>query len=699
MKTGTRLISGWMGALALFIAGAAGGQDRKGAVDAALTAPNAAAVTRAGTRVGSRVRSAETPRWVDEAIGTRPRYFDRGFPFSFILDGIPSASFLQTWKREDRLSRDREGRSESRTVLSSSRNGLKVTCELATFDDFPAAEWVLYFENVATTDTPMVEDVRVLDLRLASPMRPDRPFVLHRTNGAPSNPSDFEMAAVTVKGDDVQTLSAGGGRSSNRDFPFFRIDTGRGAAIIAIGWSGQWQAEVRCVGGERLLVRAGMERTRFKLHPGERVRMPRILLLLWDGPHEASNSQFRRLIYNHYAARFRGKKPLPVLFCNTCFTRGGGWLNECNEANQVSLIRALQPLGVEAVITDAGWFKGGWPNGAGNWEPDPAKYPRGMAPVAAAARDCGMIYGLWFEPERVVPGTRIDREHPDWILRRKTGGHPGLLNFGLPDVQNHFFNIVARFMRLPGFAVYRQDFNMDPLGTWIDNDVPGRRRITEMRYIEGLYAYWDKLAETFPDSLREECASGGRRIDLETLMRFHIHQKTDYWFDNEVDQASLFSLSQYLPNNLIAGHVNRLDTYSFHSSLASSLCLGWIADAPDFDHATAKRLTDQYRAVRHLLIGDWYPLTPYSRRPDEWLGSQYHRADLGEGMLLVFRRKQAPQASIQVRLKGLDPAAVYTLESQHSELQRELAGRRLMDGLDIPIPQAPGSALIVYRRK
>ena len=60
-----------------------------------------------------------------------------------------------------------------------------------------------------------------------------------------------------------------------------------------------------------------------------------------------------------------GVMPEPTLFCNTCFTRGGGWLNECTEENQISLIRALSGLGVQAVITDAGWFRGGWPEGAG----------------------------------------------------------------------------------------------------------------------------------------------------------------------------------------------------------------------------------------------------------------------------------------------------------------------------------------------
>ena len=91
---------------------------------------------------------------------------------------------------------------------------------------------------------------------------------------------------------------------------------------------------------------------------------------------------------------------------------------------------------------------------------------------------------------------------------------------------------------------------MDPLPYWRYNDAPDRQGITEIKYIEGLYAYWERIADTWPESFRVECASGGRRIDLETIMHMHVHQKSDYWFHNEVDQGSIWGLSQYLPNNI-----------------------------------------------------------------------------------------------------------------------------------------------------
>jgi alpha-galactosidase len=620
-------------------------------------------------------------------------------PFSFSYGGEPSEELLKKWKRESRTQDLDALREKTTTVWTDPETGLRVRWEVIRFSDYPALDWVLYFENAGKADTRIIQDIQALDLTLDSPLSDAVPYRLHKTKGAPANPTDFEASTVAIADRHPETMGGASGRPSGRDLAFFKIEVSGASIIVAVGWSGQWQAHLESPDSRRLHITAGMEKTHFLLHPGEKVRSPRILLMRWEGDTLESNAQFRQLIYEHYAAPRSGRKPQPTLFCNTCFTRGGGWLNECNTGNQISLIKAYAPLGLEAIITDAGWFEGGWPLGAGNWTPRKDAYPDGMGPVAAAAKDRGLIYGLWFEPERVVSGTWLHRNHPEWILSTPNGpANTHLLNFGLPEVRDYFFSIVKGFMGLPGFRVYRQDFNMDPLPYWRDNDAPDRQGITEMKYIEGLYAYWDRIAEAWPDSLREECASGGKRIDLETVMRMHIHQKTDYWFDNEVDQASLWGLSQYLPNNLVVAHLNRMDDYSFHSTLASSLCLGWIADAPDFDSERGKKLLDRYLQVRHLLTGAWYPLLPYSRDLDRWIASQYHRPDLDEGIVLVFRRPESPYTAIEVSLRGLDPEATYELSYSSSGAKRRLKGAALMRDFQITVPEKHKSDLIVYRK-
>lgn len=622
------------------------------------------------------------------------------YPFSFTYGDRISDDFLDSWKLEAKSNTAPGGRKDTVYTWTDPQTGLRITRQVVRFGDFPAVDWVLYFENTGDKDTPIIENVQAMDVTFRVPLETGPgPYVLHRTNGAPSNPTDFMVSTVTIDDENAQVLSAGGGRSSNRDFPFFKLETGEGSFIVAVGWSGQWAAKLESPDCRQRRATAGLELTHFVLHPGERVRSPRILIMHWDGDTLEANAQFRQLIYRHYAAKRGEDVPLPIPFCNTCFTRGGEWLNECNEANQISLIKAYAPMGLEALITDAGWFEGGWPSGAGNWNPRKDAYPHGMAPVAEAAREYGMVYGLWYEPERVVAGTEVHRAHPEWCLAsQKDPEGTYLLNFGLPEVQEYFFNIVKGFMDLPGFGFYRQDFNMDPLPYWRFNDAPDRQGITEMKYIEGLYAYWDRIAQAWPNSIREECASGGRRIDLETVMRMHLHQESDYWFDNETDQNQIWGLSQYLPNNVFDTPIVYLDDYSFHSTMACSLIPGWIADAPDFDAARAQQLMKRYSQVRHLLTGAWYPLLPQSSDKAAWMASQYHRPDLDEGMIIILRRPESPYRTVEVTLHGLEAEATYDLTSDRTGETRAVRGSELMGTFELTLKEKRSSDLIVYRR-
>jgi len=617
-------------------------------------------------------------------------------PFSFIYNGQPSGTLLQSGPQDYQVTQLDSERTQRTITYTHASTGLVVRCTAIEYSDFPAVEWLLTFENTGSHDTPIIEDVQAMDVTFQAPFSVEYPYKLHRTNGAPSNPSDFEPRTVPVDALHAQSMGGGGGRSSNKDFPFFKIETGEASVIVAVGWSGQWLARLECPDDETLRVRAGLELTHFRLHPGEKVRSPRTLVMYWNADTIESNAQFRQLIYKHYAAKRNGQTPVPALFSNTCFTRGGVWLNETTEQNQISLINAYAPLGLEAVITDAGWFVGGYPDGVGNWAARPDHYPNGMGPVAAAAAANNMIYGLWFEPEHAVPGTAVPRDHPSWCIGAAEWG-AFLVNFGLPEVQDYFFNIVAGFMSLPGFRVYRQDFNMDPLWYWQYNDAADRQGITEMKYIEGLYAFWDRIAAARPDSLREECASGGRRIDLETVMRMHIHQDSDYWFDNETDQCQTWGLSQYLPNNTFVEHLIYLDDYSLRSTMASSLCIGWIADDPGFNFQAGKRLTDRYLALRHLFTGAWYPLLPYSRSGAVWMASQYHRPDLDEGVVIALRRSGSPESAKRVALRGLQPDTTYELAFDSTGGTILASGADLMSSLLLTLPQSHSSELVHYR--
>ena len=141
----------------------------------------------------------------------------------------------------------------------------------------------------------------------------------------------------------------------------------------------------------------------------------------------------------------------------------------------------------------------------------------------------------------------------------------------------------------------------------------------------------------------------------------------------------------------------RLDDYSFHSTMAASLIPAWIADAPGFDLPRARHLLARYRSVRHLLVGAWYPLLPYSRSPRDRMAMQFHRPDLGAGMILAFRHAESPYHTTEVALCGLNAGRKYTLVFDSSGEKRKARGADLMKMLLVSLDQRPSSELIEYR--
>jgi alpha-galactosidase len=313
-----------------------------------------------------------------------------------------------------------------------------------------------------------------------------------------------------------------------------------------------------------------------------------------------------------------------------------------------------------------------------------------MAPVAAAAADNGMIWGLWMSLEMAKQGSIVYKQHPELLA-----GGAEMVDFGNPAVRDYMYNIVDGFMQLRGFRVYRTDGGCVPA---MEPGGPNRTGIMEMKYVAGLYEFWDRIATSWPDSFRYGCDGGGQRIDLEMIKRFHVNQKSDLWFNNEVDQASIWALSQYLPNNLIETAINRMDDYTFHSMLACSMNLGWVADANDFDFKRAQAILTKYRSVAPLLVGAWYPLLPYSRDPAVWMASQYHRPDLEQGVVLAFRHDNNTEPTKTLKLYGLTPTAMYELYYNSTGQKTRHIGTELMQGLSLTIPKPHQSELIEYKK-
>ena len=84
---------------------------------------------------------------------------------------------------------------------------------------------------------------------------------------------------------------------------------------------------------------------------------------------------------------------------------------------------------------------------------------------------------------------------------------------------------------------------------WEENDEPDRLGVMEIKHINGLYEFWDELRRRFPDMLLENCASGGRRMDIEMMSRSHSYCRDDAHMspNRELCQNITLNSTQYIP--------------------------------------------------------------------------------------------------------------------------------------------------------
>ena len=343
-----------------------------------------------------------------------------------------------------------------------------------------------------------------------------------------------------------------------------------------------------------------------------------------------------------------------------------------------------------------------WYKMAGNWNIDTSIHPAALRDVSEAARKAGMAMLLWVEPERAVWGTKLTQEHPDWFLGEHKAGNSVLLNLGNPDARKWATDYVSGLVEDLHLSWYRQDFNMPCLKEWRANDAPDRQGMTEIRHVEGLYAFWDELLRRHPGLKIDDCASGGRRIDLEMLSRSVPLWRSDYQCFPPIDpiggQMHTMGLSSWVPLFGTSAGAGPMDTYTFRSFLTPGMSWSYPADP---DRKTAEwygAMIEQYRRARPFFYGDYYPLTKVAVDSDAWAGYQMHRPDLDAGFVMMFRRAGSPYPSVTLKLRGLDSAGTYEIEDVDAGTKKLLAGKELTDGTTWTLDSPQQSRMIFYSK-
>ena len=629
-------------------------------------------------------------------------------PFSFTYNGKPSSSFIRNWK----YVAVRQKSDESNVVkylftYKDPVSGLKVDCDVKGYTDFHAVEWLLHFTNEGTVNSS--EIANICTSNVVFQFARSGKFNLHYANGSNAGKTDFAPQLKVLAQGDSLYMRPEGGRSSQTRFPFFNIESpAKRGIMVAIGWTGTWFANVHCLNQQSICITSGIERLKTYLYPKESIRTASISLLFWEGADRmVGHNQFRQFVLAHHTAKINGK---PTVYPeSSSFNYGDP--SPCNEYTcmtadyAIALVKRYKQFKLipEVFWLDAGWYTHAgdianhknWANTVGYWTVDSIRFPQGLRPIADEVHKAGSKFMVWFEPERVYEGTAWAKEHPQWMLG--VGSDNFLFDLGNPEACKWLCEYIGDFLEKNGIDYYRQDFNIEPEGFWIANDKPGRQGMCEVKYITGLYQYWDYLLKRFPNLLIDNCASGGRRLDLETVSRSAPLWRTDYNYGEPIGyQCHTYGLELYLP--LHGTGVMGVDKFSARSSIGTSVVYDWKITEPGVSILDMLSRQAEFKEIRPYFYEDYYPLSGTGDITSEnlWVAYQLYRPSDDSGYIIAFRRKDNGDKNYVVKLSGLKRNKTYTLINRDTNDSIRKTGKELLEGLTLTLDNPQSSLIIKY---
>ena len=620
---------------------------------------------------------------------------------------------------------------EKRYVFSAENNakydlesGISVSVEVRTYKEYDAVEWVLQFENSSDHNSAFFSNICDCDTLLPLNYPPEkRPGYM---------PQKGDAAVITMTGmvdgsyywenDSVSATEYGinyeyldkapnktkrfesiGCRSSQGMMPFFDVTASGAGYVAAIGWTGDWRAEF-AKNDPGIRIKTGLKETRFYIMPGEKLRTSSVLIMKY-GKDEDKYNKFRRLIKNHFSHKScTGDRRDGLMACELW----GGLPSE--EMKKRLKEFKKYDIKFEDIWIDAGWygtstkcddaFSGDWAVHTGEWEVNTRVHPEGLSDVAECAKDAGAALMLWFEPERAIQGSPVTVQHPEWFLRLKGNGNT-ILNYGNEEAYRYVLDLISHYTRSLELSCYRQDFNVDLVQYFKENDEENRCGITEIKHIMGMYALWDALLAEFPHLIIDNCASGGRRIDIETLKRSIPFFRSDYqcnFNENpEVLQTHNSGISKYLPYSGCTSKTKG-DTYTIRSSYSSSWGGAFynavFQSMDEEDLKWVKKITDEYRSIRKYFSLDFYDLGASVFDDTAWAIWQYHDPKTQSGIVMAFRRCNSPFDRVNIGLNGLLENRTYQAKNLNNQ-----ETMIFKNSLEILLPQKRSSVIFEYQLK
>ena len=470
-----------------------------------------------------------------------------------------------------------------------------------------------------------------------------------------------------------------GSRAAMHTHPFFEVgldqpvSENQGDVLMGtLGWTGNFRFtfEVDNAGNLRVIPAINPYASNYELKKDEVFTTPEFIFTLSNQGSSQGSRNLHEWARNYSLKDGKG----------TRLTLLNNWENTGFDFNQeilANLMKEAKHLGVDMFLLDEGWFGNKYPRkddhaGLGDWEVTHSKLPGGVPALVKAAKEAGVKFGIWIEPEMVNPKSELFEKHPDWAIHdanRKTYYYRNqlVLDLSNPAVQDYVYGVVENLMKEnPEIAFFKWDCN-SPITNIYSPYLKDKQGQLYIDHVRGVYNVMKRVKENYPNVPMMLCSGGGARCDYEALKYF-----TEFWCSDNTDPVERvyiqWGFSQFFPAKAMCAHVtswNKNTSVKFRTDVASMCKLGFDIGLKDM---TADELAYCQDAVANwkrlqpaIMDGDQYRLvSPYETNH---MAVNYVSKDQKKAVLFaydVYPRFQ--EKLINVKLQGLDPNKTYKVE-------------------------------------
>ena len=484
---------------------------------------------------------------------------------------------------------------------------------------------------------------------------------------------------------------------------------------VALCWSGNYELRVNTILNKYHQFYAGIDpqSSEYILDPKETFQTPHLALTFSKEGMSGVSRNF------HQWARTCGKLHRGSEVGDILLNSWEGLYFDINEERMITMMDDIAQLGGELFVMDDGWFGGKYQRNddsstLGDWVVDQKKLPGGIKALTNAARERGIKFGIWIEPEAVNTKSELFEQHPEWALQTRgrklklgRGGTQLVLDMTNPQVQQFVFDIVDNLLtQYPEIAYIKWDANAS-IQNYGSLYLPKQKQSNlYVDYHLGLVKVLQRIRTKYPNIVIQDCASGGGRANYGLLPYFD-----EFWVSDNTDALQRvyiqWGTSLFFPANAMANHINhcpywntggRVIPIKFRCDVAMSGRLGielQPSQMTDEERRQVMTCFHDYKGLRQTIqTGNLYRLeSPFNRKGVASL--MYVDDNRSQAVFFVYKTDNYYNQPLpRFRMAGLNPEQTYTLIERNvrdgkepcSLNGKQFSGRFLMEvGVEIPL--------------